>query len=70
MYLIPNDCKQILRTGTLNCDINRGTRKIKRLSSKEIYFTLQSNSTKYKKPFKFIPWPIFTEAHHILTPEI
>ena len=36
---------------------NKSTRKVKdfqKLSNKEIYFILQSNSTKYKKLFKFI----------------
>ena len=51
----------------------KGTRKVKdfqNLSNKEIYFTLQSNSTKkYNKPFKFILWPIFLEVNHILSQE-
>ena len=40
------------------------------IPNKEIYFTLQSNSTKYNKPFKFISWPNFLQGHHILSPEI
>ena len=34
------------------------------------YFTLQSNGTKYNKPFKFISWSNFLEEHHILSPDI
>ena len=37
---------------------------------KFIYFTLQSNSTKYNKLFKFTSWSNFLEGHHILSPEI
>ena len=51
----------------------KGTRKVKdlqKLSNKEIYFTLQPNSTiQYNIPFKFIPWPNFLEGHHILSQE-
>ena len=51
----------------------KSTRKVEdfqKLSNKEIYFTLQSNSTKwYKKPFKFISCPNFLEGHHILSQE-
>ena len=52
---------------------NKGTTKVKdfqKLSYKEIYFTFQSNSTKYNKPFKFISWSNFLEGHHILSREI
>ena len=52
---------------------NKGTTKVKdfqKLSYKEVYFTFQSNSTKYNKPFKFISWPNFLEGHHILSREI
>ena len=52
---------------------NKCTRKVKnfqRLFNKEIYFNLQSNSTKYNKPFKFISWPNFLEVHHIVNAEI
>ena len=37
---------------------------------KFIYFTLQSNSTKYNKLFKFTSWSNFLEGHLILNPEI
>ena len=51
----------------------KGTRKVEyfqKLGNKEIYFTLQSNSTKwYKKPFKFISCPNFLQGHHILSQE-
>ena len=77
MGSIPNDWKHLLRTETsqksfLNI-FNKVTRKVKdfqKLSYKEIHFTLQSNSTKYSKPFKFISWPISLEEHHILSPDI
>ena len=80
MDLIPNDgkhlnCtensqKSLLKTFYYN---NKGTRKVKdfrELSNKEIYFILQSNSTKYNKPFKFISCSNFLEGHHVLSPEI
>ena len=52
---------------------NKGTRKTKdfqKLSNKEIYFILQSNSTKYKKLSQFISQLNFLEGHHVLSPEI
>ena len=52
---------------------NKDTRKVKvsqKISDKEIYFILQSNSTKYNKPIKFISWPNVLERHHILIPEV
>ena len=70
MGSISNDWKQLLRK--YFCYNNKVTRKVKdfhKLSNKEIYFTLQSNSTKYK-PFKFISWPDFLEEHHILSLDI
>ena len=72
MNLIPNDWKHLLKTETSQY-LCKGTRKVKdfqKLSNKEIYFTLQSNSTKkHNKPFKFILWPIFLEVNHILSQE-
>ena len=80
MGLIPNDWKHLLRTETsqksllkIFCCNNKVTRKVKdfkKLSKKEIYLSLQSNSAKYSKPFKFIPWPNFLEGHHILSSDI
>ena len=52
---------------------NKCSRKVKdfrKLYNKEVYFILQSNSTKYNKPFKFSSWSNFLEGHHILSPEI
>ena len=64
MGLIPNDWKHLLRTETsqksllkIFCYNNKVTRKVKdfqKLSNKEIYLSLQSDSAKYNKPFKFI----------------
>ena len=64
MDLILNDWKHLLRTETsqkpllkpfsYNNKDNRKVNDFQELSNKEIYFTLQSNSTKYNKPFKFI----------------
>ena len=64
MGLIPNDWKHLLRTETsqksllkIFCYNNKVTRKVKdfqKLSNKEIYLSLQSNSAKYSKTFKFI----------------
>ena len=80
MDLIPNDWKHLLRTE--NCQkfilktvsySNKDTRKVKdfqKLSNKEIYFILQSNSIKYNKSFKFPSWSNFLERQHILSPEI
>ena len=58
------DWKHLLWTETsqkslveIFCYYNKVTRKVKdfqKLSYKEIYFTIQSNITKYNKPFKFI----------------
>ena len=42
----------------------------KKLSNKEIYSTLQSNSTKYDNPMKFISWLHLLEKHHILSAKI
>ena len=55
---------------------NKGTRKVKdfqKLSDKGMYFILQSNITKYNKPFKFISFLFnsnFLEEHRIFSPEI
>ena len=64
MGLIPNDWKHLLWTETSEkfllkvfCYNNKLTKKVKdfqKLSNKEIYFSLQSNSAKYNKLFKFI----------------
>ena len=80
MGSIPNYWKHLLRTETSQISLlkffwynNKVTRKVKafqNLSTKEIYFTLQFNSTKYNKLFKFISWPNFREEHHILSPDI
>ena len=80
MGLIPNDWKHLLRTETsqiyllkIFCYNNKVTRKVKNfqiLSNKEIYLSLQFNSAKDKKTFKFISWPNFLEGHHIFSPDI
>ena len=80
MGLIPNDWKHLPRIVTSQKSLlkifdysNKVTRKVKdfqKLSNKEIYLSLQSNSAKYNKPFKFISWPNFLEGHHILSPDI
>ena len=64
MDLISMDWKHLLKTETSQNSLlktfyynNNKTRKVKdfqKLFNKEIYCTLQSNSTKYKKPFEFI----------------
>ena len=69
MGLIPNDWKHLLRTETFQKFLlkifyykNKVTRKVKdfqKLSNKEIYLNLRSNSGKYNKSFKFISWPNF-----------
>ena len=75
-----NDWKHLLWTKTSQksflkifyCN-NKLTRKIKsfqKLSNKEIYLSLQSNSAKYNKPFKFISWLNIVEGHHILSPGV
>ena len=81
MGLIPN---KWLETLTLDwnllkpllkifCCNNKVTRKIKnfqKISNKEIYLSLQFNSAKYNKPFKFISWLNIVEGHHILSPGV
>ena len=79
MELIPNNWKHLklkllkrkIPLKALYSYKSTSTRKVEdfqKLSDKEIYFTLQSNSTKwYKKPFKFISCPNFIEGHHILS---
>ena len=52
------------------CKVTRNVKDSRKLSNKEIYFTLQSNCTKYNKPFKFISCSNFPEEHHILSPDI
>ena len=80
MDLILNDRKHLLRTETFQKPFlkafyqnNKGTRKVKdfqNLSNNKIYFILQSNSTRYYKPFKFISWPNFLERHPNLISKI
>ena len=80
MDLIPNDWRHILRIETSQKSLlktfycnNKGIRKVKdlqKLYDKEIYFILQSNSSKYNKPFKSISWSNFLEGHHILSAEV
>ena len=80
MDLISIDWKHLLKTETSQNSLlktfyynNNKTRKVKdfqKLFNKEIYCTLQSNSTKYNKPFEFISRRNFLEGHHILSPEI
>ena len=66
MSLIPNDWKNLLRTETsqkslfkIFCCNNNVTRKVKdfhkeiKKFNKEIYPSIQSNSAKYNKYFKF-----------------
>ena len=81
MDSIPNHWKHLLRTETSQKSLlkiicynnNKVTSKVKdfhKLSHKEIYFALQSNSTKYNKAFKFISWPKFLDEDHLLSPDI
>ena len=77
MGSIANDWKHLLTTETSQKSLsllnNKVTSKVKdfqKLSKKEIYFTLLSNSAKYNKLFKFISWPNILEEHHILSPDI
>ena len=80
MGLIPNDWEHLLSTGAsqksllkIFCYNNKVSRKVKdfqELSNKEMYLSLQSNSAKYNKLFKFISWPNFLEGHHILSSDI
>ena len=69
MDLIPNDWKHLLKAETsknlfqklsVHYYKNKDKRNVKdfrKISNKEIYFTLQSKSTKYNKPSKFISLP-------------
>ena len=74
------DWKYLLRTETSRKSLlkiffynNKVTRKVEdfqKLSKKEIHLSLQSDSAKYNKPFKFISWSNFPEGHHTLSPDI
>ena len=80
MGLILNDWKHLLRTETSQksflkvfCENKKVIRKVKdfqKLSNKDIYLSLQSNSAKYNKPFKFVSLLNFLEGHHILSLDI
>ena len=73
MDLLPNDWKHLLRpeasqkfllkTFYYNNTATRNKKDFQTLSNKKIYFTLQSNSTKYNKLFKFTSWPNYFEGH-------
>ena len=73
--IIPNDLKHQIRRETpqkfplkIFCFNNSSTRKkrtCKKLSNKEIDFTLQSDNTKHK-PFKFISWLNFIGGYQNL----
>ena len=60
MGLIPNELRAKISQKSLLkifCYNNKVTTKVKdfqKLSNKEIYFNLQSNSARYNKPFKLI----------------
>ena len=64
MGLISNDRKHLLRTKTSqksllkifchNYKVAKEVKDFQKLSNKEIYLSLQSNSAKYNKPFKLI----------------
>ena len=46
--------KYLLKIFCYNDKVNRNVKDFQKLSIKEIYFTLQSNSAKYDKPSKFL----------------
>ena len=62
--------KALLKHFCHNIKVTRKVKDFQKLSNKEIYFTIQSNSTKYNKPFKFILWPNLLEEYHTLSPDI
>ena len=62
--------KSLLKIFCSNNEVSRKVKEFQKLSNKEIYLSLQSNSAKYNKPFKFISWPNFLEEHHILSPDV
>ena len=67
-HLLSNPWKSFLKAFYYN---NKGTKKVKdfqKLSYKDIYFILQSNSTKYNKPFKFISFSFNSNFHKGHTP--
>ena len=61
--------KSLLKIFCSNNKVGRKVKDFQKLSNKEIYLSLQSNSAKYNKPFKFISWANFLEGHHILSPD-
>ena len=62
--------KSLLKIFCYNNKVTRKVQEFKKISNKEIYLSLQSNSAKYNKPFKFILWPNFLEGHHIFSPDV
>ena len=72
MGLIPNELrakisqKSLLKIFCYNNKITTKVKDFQKLSNKEIYFNLQSNSARYNKPFKLIWWSNFLEGQHIL----
>ena len=80
MVLVPSDWKHLLRTETSQKSLlkaffydNKGIRKAnvsQKFSNEEMHFTLQSNSSKYNKAFKFTSWSNFLEGHHFLSLDI
>ena len=62
--------KSLLKIFCYNIKVTRKVKDFKKLSNKEIYFSPQSYSAKYNKPFEFISWPNFLGGHHFLSPDI
>ena len=68
-YLALTFQKSLLKIFCYNDKVTRKVKDFKKLSSKDINWSLQSNSAKYNKNFKLISWPNFLEGH-ILSPDI
>lgn len=80
MNLIRNHWEHILRNESSQksflktfCYNNQGPRKmtdLQNLFNNQIYFTVQSNNTKYIKHFNYISWADFKEGYHNLSPDV
>ena len=64
---------KLLRNPFSFCYNNQGNSKrtdFQKFSNKEIYFTVQSNNTKYIERFNSISGPNVMEGYHNLSPDI
>ena len=71
MGLFPNGCKHLpMTTIYYNNKVTSKVKDLKKRSNEKILLSLQPDSTKYNKPFKFVLWLNFLEEHHVLSSDI